>query len=513
MPQPALAMQLDLADSYRDEIETLVGEDLVQDALDKLQDFVRDLAPQLKHDALMLRRTFSNLTRELRRGLAKREDVNPIIARVLDFTSEVHRSATEEHGEHDTAAPDAGSVRPSAKAIEAPSRPTPVPLRLVTRDDDAATATSATRRAAPPPGASEPARASTAGDRTRAAEPGGAFESLDDLRRVYWRQFCKDRPPTDTVAFKCEGVSKSYAKGGFRLEEISFALRAGQITAVVGRNASGKTTLLRIVLGELVPDTGTTDYPLLTRDRRGWSHIKRQIADIPQFPAKWHGRLRPALNYVAARHGIKGRRNRELIDWHMERYGLTQYEDATWDEISGGYKIRFELVRALISTPRLLVLDEPLAYLDVMARQEFLRNLSAIATSLEAPVPTIITSQHIYEIEAVADQMILLDDGKCLYAGPQSEIGSHVPSRMIEITIRAPKPQVASLTEPLGLQSIDATMEGYILAFPKETKADVVYQALYGAYGEGLVDFRDITNSARSLFQERNVAQRETHAM
>jgi ABC-type uncharacterized transport system ATPase subunit len=126
-------------------------------------------------------------------------------------------------------------------------------------------------------------------------------------------------------------------------------------------------------------------------------------------------------------------------------------------------------------------------------------------------VPTIITSQHIYEIEAVADQMILLDDGKCLYAGPQTEIGRHVPSRMIEITLRAPKPQVASLAEPLGLKSIDATMEGYILAFPKETKADTVYQALYRAYGEGLVDFRDITNSARSLFQERNVAQREPH--
>ncbi len=511
MPQPALAMQLNLADSYRDEIETLVGEDLVPDALDKLQDFVRDLAPQLKHDALMLRRTFSNLTRELRRGLAKREDVNPVIARVLDFTSEVHRSATEEHAEHDAALLDAGSGPASAKAMKAAPRPAPVALTLVKSDDRPPKATSATRPAPPPPGAPERAHGSPEGDLGRVVEQAGAFESLDDLRRVYWRQFCKDRPPSDTVAFKCEGVSKSYGKGGFRLEEISFELRAGQITAVVGRNASGKTTLLRIVLGELMPDTGTTDYPLLTRDQHGWNHIKRQIADIPQFPGKWYGRLRPTLNYVAARHGIKGRRNRELIDWHMERYGLTQYEDATWDQISGGYKIRFELVRALISTPRLLVLDEPLAYLDVMARQEFLRNLSAVATSLETPVPTIITSQHIYEIEAVADQMILLDDGKCLYAGPQTEIGRHVPSRMIEITLRAPKPQVASLAEPLGLKSIDATMEGYILAFPKETKADTVYQALYRAYGEGLVDFRDITNSARSLFQERNVAQREPH--
>ena len=118
MAQPALAMQLNLADSYRDEIETLVGEDLVPDALDKLQDFVRDLAPQLKHDALMLRRTFSNLTRELRRGLAKREDVNPVIARVLEFTSEVHRSATEEHAEHDAATPAPPAAARSAKAIE-----------------------------------------------------------------------------------------------------------------------------------------------------------------------------------------------------------------------------------------------------------------------------------------------------------------------------------------------------------------------------------------------------------
>jgi ABC-2 type transport system ATP-binding protein len=512
MAQPALAMQLNLADSYRDEIETLVGDDLVPDALDKLQDFVRDLAPQLKHDALMLRRTFSNLTRELRRGLAKREDVNPIVARVLEFTSEVHRSATEGDSDHHAAAAGAADTRPSGPAAEAASRPTPVALRLVTSDDDVPLRGDGSRPGTPP-SVAESGRPASPRDTAPGVEQVGAFETLDDLRRVYWRQFCKDRSPGDTVAFKCDGISKAYGKGGFRLEEISFELRAGQITAVVGRNASGKTTLLRIVLGELLPDTGTTEYPLLTRDRRGWSHIKRQIADIPQFPAKWHGRLRPNLNYVAARHGITGKRNRELIDWHIERYGLAHYEDAIWDELSGGYKIRFELARALVSTPRLLVLDEPLAYLDVMARQEFLRNLSAVATSLEAPVPTIITSQHIYEIEAVADQMILLDDGKCLYVGSQAEIGSRVPSRMIEITTRAPKAQVAGLTEPLGLQSVDATMEGYILAFPRDTKADIVYQALYRELGEGLVDLRDITNSARSLFQGRSGAQRTTQAM
>ena len=106
-------------------------------------------------------------------------------------------------------------------------------------------------------------------------------------------------------------------------------MRAGQITAVVGRNASGKTTLLRIVLGELTPDTGSDRLPAAdARQARVEPHqaSDRRYSAIPRQVAR---RLRPALNYVAARHGIKGRRNRELIDWHMERYGLTQYEDAT----------------------------------------------------------------------------------------------------------------------------------------------------------------------------------------
>jgi hypothetical protein len=57
------------------------------------------------------------------------------------------------------------------------------------------------------------------------------------------------------------------------------------------------------------------------------------------------------------------------------------------------------------------------------------------------------------------------------------------------------------LLEPLGLKSIEVTIEGYILTFPRETQADAVYAALYRAYGERLVDFRDITHSARSLLQ------------
>jgi ABC-2 type transport system ATP-binding protein len=475
MSQVALAMDVSLADGYLTEIEHQIEQDLLQDALDKLQDFVRDFVPQLSHDVVLLRGRFRRLTADVRRGLARREDLDAVPPRVLELAAEAHRAASG----------------------RAETRPEPAPAGFPGMGAGARNS-GATR---PTQAAQVPTGGATVVDLKPGSPSLASMERLDDLRRVYWLQYRRERPPTETVAFKAEGISKAYRKSAFRLEEISFELRAGEITGVVGRNASGKTTLLRIVMGDLLPDTGKTSYPMLTRDRSGWAHIKRQIADVPQSPPKWHGRLRPNLNYVAAMHGVKGKRNRELIDWHVERYGLADYENATWDEISGGYQTRFELVRALISSPRLLVLDEPLAFLDVMARQDFLKNLRAIAASLEAPVAIIITSQHLYEIEAVADQMILLDDGKCLYAGPQDRIGEQVPDRMIEVTLRVPQPHIKSLLDPLGLKSIETTIEGYIVTFPKETRADAIYGPLYRAYSERLVDFRDITNSARSLLQ------------
>jgi ABC-2 type transport system ATP-binding protein len=233
-----------------------------------------------------------------------------------------------------------------------------------------------------------------------------------------------------------------------------------------------------------------------------WLKVKSKVAFVPQLPERWYGRLRNNLNFVAATYGARGLANQELVDWQLARYGLQEYENAQWDEISGGYKIRFELARALVAQPKLLLLDEPLAYLDVITRQRFLIDLRAIASSLEDPIPIVVTSQHLYEIEAIADQLVILDDGKCAFAGRLEDIAKNATRVIIEISLRAAKSDVVECMQDFALQGIEETIEGFILVLPEGTSHEALFTALRRRFGNELYSYRDISRSTRSLMCE-----------
>lgn len=452
------AIAEDVAYKFREEIDDLVAESAAQDALARLQDFVRDFAPALKKDVLLLRARHNQWRANQRAGIDTGERITAIRAAILDLADQTFEEA--------------GGRKPSATPrliidntqLEAPAAPVRVEAVIPV----------------------EPPNNSAAG-------------GLDNLRRRYFKAF---RASDEWLACSCKNVARKYARGGFSLNPISLDLRAGEITGIVGRNASGKTTLLRLLMGELKPDAGEITYPSLTRTGRGWEHVKNQIGYVSQLPEKWQGRLRHNLNFVAAANAEKGQDIKEIVDWNVARYDLERYADATWDEISGGYKIRFELVRALVSQPKILFLDEPLAYLDVVARQRFLKDLETIATSIQAPIPIIITSQHLSEVEAIADQMVLLDDGVCKFAGPIENIGEMLPDTMVEISLRTDRANLEAALSGVNLRRMERTMEGFILAFPKGANLGEVFQRLHAAFGAEFTAFRDISNSARALMSE-----------
>jgi ABC-2 type transport system ATP-binding protein len=310
--------------------------------------------------------------------------------------------------------------------------------------------------------------------------------------------------PASVVA-RASDVRKAFKASAFSLDPVSIDLRIGEITGVVGRNASGKTTLLRILIGDLAPDAGEMTYPALVggqKRKRDWATIKRQIAHIPQSADKWRGMLRSSLNFIAATHVAKGQNVNALVDGLVARYAMTRYEFATWDEISGGYKTRFELVRSLAQQPKLLVLDEPLAHLDVVARQRFLSDLKGIARDPDNPIPVVVTSQHLSEIEAIADQMVLLDGGALRYAGSLAGIAEQAPAFMLEVSLDAERDEAERAVEGLGALRVEPTMEGFIFTFPKTVDTGQILQRLHAAFGRRLTAWRDITGSTRSLMTE-----------
>ncbi|MGH6754823.1 MAG: ATP-binding cassette domain-containing protein, partial [Bradyrhizobium sp.] len=216
------------------------------------------------------------------------------------------------------------------------------------------------------------------------------------------------------------GISRNFGVSKFQLEPLDLKVMPGRILGIIGMNGSGKSTLLDILRGEFAPDTGQVSYPALSREVGDWTAVKRQIGFVAQRSPPWRGMVLSNLEYAAAVHGIKGEENVEWTNRLLARYGLTLYKDRRWSELSAGFRMRFDLALARVNKPKLLILDEPLGNLDPVSQQSILFDIVQLARSTRTAI--IITSQHLYETEAVADEILLLAGGKRLVSyQPRSE--------------------------------------------------------------------------------------------
>lgn len=111
------------------------------------------------------------------------------------------------------------------------------------------------------------------------------------------------------------------------------------------------------------------------------------------------------------------------MNYVIERLDLRDHIGKAWPELSGGFKLRFSLAKALLKKPKLLVLDEPLGNLDFRAQQVVLRDVHDLTKSLREPMVVLISSQHLHEIEAVSDSIVFLKKGQVAYNGPIDAIG------------------------------------------------------------------------------------------
>jgi ABC-2 type transport system ATP-binding protein len=316
-------------------------------------------------------------------------------------------------------------------------------------------------------------------------------------RSLHQARVIPDRRPYQ-VAFDSENAVFEHF-GRFRLEWKKIRLRLGEITAVIGANAAGKTTLLRIVAGNLALTSGQIQYPPF-KPNSNWYSAKQNIAYIPQSGSPWDGRMLDNLRFEAASLGRLGRDNDDDVEFITHRLRLDAFTNCYWQELSGGYKARFELARALLREPRLLILDEPLAHLDPNAQSSFLQDLVDLTRRDDLPVATILSSQHLHEVEAVADKIIFVNNGEIEFFGTPSELARTRTTQQFEISCSFSPDRLRTALEPIKPIEFHEGAVSCSVVLPKSESGSSLLTILL-AQGAVIYYFRDVTQSTKRLFK------------
>ena len=182
------------------------------------------------------------------------------------------------------------------------------------------------------------------------------------------------------------GVSKVFANGVQALADVSLDVQSGEFLSVVGPSGCGKSTLLRLIAGLIQPSAGTIDWPTGTADLgfvfqeptlMPWATALANVA----LPLKLHG---------LARREREARSAKALGD-----VGLTGFERAWPRQLSGGMKMRVSIARALVTEPRLLLMDEPFAALDEITRHRL--NADLLELWQRSKVTVVFVTHSVFE--------------------------------------------------------------------------------------------------------------------
>lgn len=238
------------------------------------------------------------------------------------------------------------------------------------------------------------------------------------------------------------GVGKRYGAATV-LEGVTFELAPGEVLAVIGPNGAGKTTLIKCLVG-LVKFQGNVSVDSINVAKSG-RDARRKIGYLPQNPAL-HGDLtvsETALFYADLKR-VDPARAREGV----ERAGLLEHADKRVAALSGGMRQRLALALALLADPPVLILDEPVAGLDIAARLE-LRQL--VLAQREAGKAVLLSTHWLEDVPYIADRALVLDRGKVTYLGPASEFDkSAAPQSRLYLRLNGHTPAAAPLIEQVA---------------------------------------------------------------
>ena len=211
------------------------------------------------------------------------------------------------------------------------------------------------------------------------------------------------------------------------LSDVTFSLEKGDFTGIIGPNGAGKTTLLRVILGLIEPSGGRVlldgeplhRKTLRNKNRAAIGYVPQKLVIDQDMPLRARDVVSLGLDGHRLGFGFPSRQRRELVDAALADVGADGYADARVGELSGGEQQRVLVAHALISRPKLLLLDEPLANLDLRSEQEIVTVLGKLARQHEISV--LLSAHDMNPLLAVMDRIVYVANGQAA-SGPTDEV-------------------------------------------------------------------------------------------
>jgi len=219
---------------------------------------------------------------------------------------------------------------------------------------------------------------------------------------------------------KVSCLSKSY-RGRKVVDDVSLELRSGEVVGLLGPNGAGKTTTFYMIVGLIAPEGGSvhlggdeiTNLPMYQRARSGISYL-------PQEPSVFR-KLTVLENLQSIAETIPmASAEREELTWGLlKEFGIEHLSNQGAYTLSGGERRRLEIARALVLTPRFILLDEPFAGIDPLAVLDIQRIVGGLR---ERGIGVLITDHNVRETLNITDRAYIINDGKILREGSPEQL-------------------------------------------------------------------------------------------
>jgi len=230
------------------------------------------------------------------------------------------------------------------------------------------------------------------------------------------------RPAEKAALLVAEALVKRY-KGRAVVDRLGFHVMPGEIVGLLGRNGAGKTTTFRMTVGMIDPDEGTvtfagrdvTNLPMYKRARLGMGYLSQEPSVFQRLSV-----LDNLLAILETMRDLSRKQRIEKARSLLEQFGLTGQRDQHARTLSGGERRKLEIARALVTEPKLILLDEPFSGVDPKAVEDLQREILHLKRDLGIAV--LLTDHNVRETLRVTDRSYIINEGKKLAEGKPADI-------------------------------------------------------------------------------------------